>query len=80
MFAKNKKNASIYDVTDTAMNDFLNLNETVPAVVRIAQSLAQENSNARYTPAHLTKVLSPKDSVLYKTVYQSEIEKHKYCF
>ncbi|MDR2805194.1 MAG: ATP-dependent Clp protease ATP-binding subunit [Dysgonamonadaceae bacterium] len=43
------------------MNDFLNLNETVLTAVRIAQSLAQENANARYTPAHLLKALLHKE-------------------
>ncbi|MDR3326928.1 MAG: ATP-dependent Clp protease ATP-binding subunit, partial [Prevotellaceae bacterium] len=44
--------------------DFLNLNETVKTALRIAQSIAREYNNDKYTPAHLLKALLHKETGL----------------
>lgn len=41
--------------------DFLNLNESVKNSIRIAQSVAREYGNEKYTPAHLLKGLLHKE-------------------
>lgn len=41
--------------------DFLNLNESVKSSIRIAQSVAREYGNEKYTPAHLLKGLLHKE-------------------
>jgi ATP-dependent Clp protease ATP-binding subunit ClpA len=41
--------------------EFLNLNETVKTAIRIAQSVAREYNNEKYTPAHLLKALLHKE-------------------
>lgn len=44
--------------------DFLNLNESVKTAIRIAQSVAREYNNDKYTPAHLLKALVHKETGL----------------
>lgn len=41
--------------------DFLNLNDSVKSSIRIAQSIAREYGNVKYTPAHLLKGLLHKE-------------------
>lgn len=45
--------------------DFLNLNESVKNAIRIAQSIAREHGNEKYTSAHLLKGLLHKEIGLH---------------
>ncbi|MDR2915101.1 MAG: ATP-dependent Clp protease ATP-binding subunit [Tannerella sp.] len=49
--------------------DFLNLNESVKIAIKIARSIAREYGNDVYTPAHLLKALTHKETGLQSFIH-----------
>ena len=50
--------------------EFINLDKKLQNAVEIAKSLASENGNAKYTPAHLLKAMLNKEFDLASNVCQ----------